>query len=126
MLNAATLAQALSEIDVLLQRQREAALEGRADELAPIGDALNARLGAILSHVGRPHAIGQRQRVDALREAASFNYQLLNRRRLEVQRGLDVLSAHAAPLQHVQSPGMYGAAGGMSNSVPRGRSLASA
>lgn len=126
MLNAAALEQTLSEIDVLLQRQREAALEDRADALGAIGDALQARLNSILAHVGRPHAAGQRKRLDALRDAAASNYQILSRRRLEAQKGIDALSLHAAPLQAVQTPGMYGKAGGYSSGGTRGRALGSA
>lgn len=126
MLNAAALEQTLSEIGVLLQRQHEAALQDRADALGPIGEALNARLNTILAHVGRPHAAAQRARLDALRASAASNYQLLNRRRLEAQRGIDALAAHGAPLQVIQAPGMYGKAGGYASGGPRGRALGSA
>jgi hypothetical protein len=121
----AAAAGALDALAELIDAQRLALQQGRADELPTLSRAIYARLG-VLAHVG-PKSLdaGQLDRLAELRRVAAGNQLMLARRQGEAAAGLEVLGAASGHLQELQSRRTYAAAGQMASPL-KGRTLGSA
>ena len=120
---------ALSFLDTLgelVQRQGDAILHGRADELPELNGAIQARVRQLAAAGWRPRTPQERAAVMALQHNTQAAQTMLARRALGVQQALDALGGASEALQQNQAQRLYASAGRMGAPVLRGHGYVSA
>jgi DNA-binding GntR family transcriptional regulator len=115
---------AVEELGNMLEAQRLAILDGRADDLPRLSADLHARVSALLGSPVRAQSHDERLLLRDLRLRARVNQDMINRRQLDVKLSLDALIGHESSGSQANS--VYAAAGLMEGPVGRGRAFARA
>ena len=116
----------LDALGALLDRQAQAILEGRADDLAPLDAAIQMGLRQLAASGWRPRNPAEVAALRALQQRARAGQAMLARRQMDVQQVLDALGQGSESLQHTQSQRLYASAGRMGAPVLRGQHYLSA
>ncbi|MBL0423321.1 hypothetical protein JI739_23495 [Ramlibacter sp. AW1] len=107
----------LAGLQALMERQRSALVEGRADDLHALGAQIRQQIAQIkqaAGQVGPPPADAQaRSEIEQLNQLATMNLELLQRRLVETQSAIGALGAGVPALEESKAMTTYEAAGRM-------------
>ena len=121
---------ALAGLQALMERQRSALMEGRADDLQAIGAQIQMQLAQI-KHAGSridppPAGADARAELERLNQLAITNLELLQRRLVETQGSLGALGVGVPALEELRARTTYEAAGREDAGIGGGRALGQA
>ncbi len=116
----------LAGLSALLERQAQALLEGRADELPALDASIRQGLLALRRGAQAGVPLGSPQVLVELQQQAAANQAMLQRRAGEVQQRLAALGAGSARFEDARARNTYAPVGGLASAGQRGQALARA
>lgn len=121
---------ALAGLQALMERQRSALMEGRADDLQALSAQLKLQVSQIKHAASQaeappadPHA---REELEKLNQLATLNLELLQRRLVETQASVGALGVGVPALEETRARTTYEAAGRLGTGPLVGRPLGQA